>query len=165
MRTFQRASRLIRPAVGLPVLMGLAIVGVMVLALGCGSHDTISPEFIVADVPAPAGFKFNQGQSAERISGQFRFIRHLYEGSAPIRETADFYRTSMPQAGWTLVDQTLTSGRQRFLFDKGNESCHISIYDDWGTKVLIQILPKASRPTTPDRPAAAPAPKTRPTAK
>jgi hypothetical protein len=154
---------LIRPTIGLPVLMALALVAIFALAMGCGDNnrgpDTLGGTVLtpVADVPVPAGFKFKMDQSSERKSGTFRFIRHMYEGSASVRETTEFYRTSMPRNGWLLVDETLQNGRQRLLFDKGNESCHISIYDDWGTKVLIQILPKGSRPTD-TKPAATPTP-------
>jgi hypothetical protein len=167
MRTFQRASRLIRPAIGLPVLMALGLAAVFVLALGCTQpdrtdigRDKLAP---LPDVPVPAGFKFNMGQSSERKLGTWRYITHLYEGSASVRETAEFYRTNMPRSGWTLVDESLQRGCQRYTFDKGNESCYISVYDEWGTKVLIYILPKGSRPADAKSAVApTPTPKSRP---
>jgi len=157
MRTFQRIARLIRPAIGLPVLAALALVGLMVLVLGCGGENergaaasapALAPR--VADVPVPANFKFDDQESKDRKAGELRFIRHLYKGGAPVRQVAEFYRRQMPAAGWTLVEESFSSGRQRFQFSKGADSCHISIWDDWGTKLLIQVFPRGGRPMEPD---------------
>jgi hypothetical protein len=143
---------------------------VFVVAMGCGGPHTTpgpDPRWILQDIPAPAGFKYVVDQSNERkLADGRRVIRHMYEVKGGVQENADFYRNEMPHNGWVLAEETLQGGRQRFLFDKGNESCHISIYDDWGTKVLIQILPKGTRPTD-VKPAVTPtsAPKTRPTTK
>ncbi|MGB2967745.1 MAG: hypothetical protein WBD18_01000, partial [Phycisphaerae bacterium] len=104
----------------------------------------------VADLPVPAGFKFNEQDSLDRLASGLRFIRHLYEGSAKVRQVAEFYRRQMPTAGWTLVEESFSSGRQRFQFEKGRESCHISIWDDWGTKLLIQVFPAGGKPLEPE---------------
>ena len=150
MRIFQRIARLIRPAIGLPVLAGLAILGVLVLALGCGEKretaataaPSINPR--LPDVPVPAGFKFKSDQSRDRTVGQFRFVEHHYEGNVSVRQVSDFYRRNMPVLGWTTLEENFVSGRQRLLFEKGNDTCHISVWDDWGTKVLIQVLPRGT---------------------
>ena len=152
MRTFQRISRLIRPAIGLPVLAALAILGLMVMAMGCGEKREVAATTAPAvnprlkDVPVPAGFKFKTDQSSDRAVGGFRFVRHLYEGGATVRQVSEFYRRNMPVLGWRSLEASLVSGRQRLLFDKGNDTCHISVWDDWGTKVLIQVLPRSTRP-------------------
>ena len=153
MRTFQRISRLIRPQIGLPVLAALAILGLVVMALGCGEKreaaattaPAVNPR--LADVPVPAGFKFEADRSRSRIVGQFRFIEHRYEGRATVRQVAEFYRRGMPVLGWRTLEENFVSGRQRLLFDKGNDTCHISIWDDWGTKVLIHVLPRGAGST------------------
>jgi len=156
MRTFQRIARLIRPWLGLPVLAGLALAGLVVLALGCGgegergaaaSAPALAPR--VADVPVPAEFKFNEEDSLDRQAGDLRFIRHLYSGSASVRRVAEFYRRTMPAAGWKQIEESFAGGRQRFQFEKGRESCYISIWDDWGTKLLIQIFPTGGKPPEP----------------
>ncbi|HUU93888.1 MAG TPA: hypothetical protein VM238_22065 [Phycisphaerae bacterium] len=159
MRTFQRISRLIRPAIGLPVLAALAIVGLLVMALGCGEKreaaattaPAVNPR--LQDVPVPAGFKFNTDQSSDRAVGGFRFVRHLYEGGATVRQVSEFYRRNMPPLGWQMLEENFVSGRRRLLYDKGNDTCHISVWDDWGTKVLIQVLPRGARHTRPAAPA------------
>lgn len=158
MRTFQRISRLIRPAIGLPVLAALAILGLMVMAMGCGEKREVAATTAPAvnprlrDVPVPAGFKFKTDQSSDRAVGGFRFVRHMYEGGATVRQVSDFYRRNMPLLGWRTLEESFVSGRRRLLFDKGNDTCHISVWDDWGTKVLIQVLPRSTRRA---RPAAA----------
>jgi len=159
MRTFQRISRLIRPAIGLPVLAALAILGLMVLALGCGEKREVAATSAPAvnprlqDVPVPAGFKFKADLSRDRAVAGFRFVEHLYEGNAPIRHVSDFYRSYMPRMGWTPVEERFVAGKQRLRYEKGNDTCHVSVYDDWGTKVLIQVLPRGARPTEPAAPA------------
>ena len=163
MRTFQRISRLIRPSIGLPVLAALAVVGMLVLALGCGpdrgegaatTAPAVSPR--LADIPVPAGFKFNANESSDRVASGFRFVRHLYEGGANVRQVSEFYRRGMPQLGWIKVEESLVGGRQRLMFEKNTETCHISIWDDWGTKVLIQVMPLGGRPSvSADTPAGA----------
>ena len=157
MRTFQRIARLIRPAIGLPVLAALALVGLVVLALGCGGEGERGPAAPapalaprVADVPVPANFKFDGQESKDRKAGELRFVQHLYKGGAPVRQVAEFYRRQMPSAGWTPVEESFSSGRQRFQFEKGAESCHLSVWDDWGTKLLIQVFPRGGRPMEPE---------------
>jgi len=152
MRTFQRIARLIRPAVGLPILAGLAIVGLMVVTLGCnedrGRAATAAPAVNprLPDVPVPAGFSFDAGRSKERRARGFRFVEHHYKGDATVRQVADFYRDTMPRAGWNMVEENFVSGRQRMLFAKGHDNCHLSIWEDWGTRLLIQVMPSGGRP-------------------
>jgi hypothetical protein len=153
MRTFQRIARLIRPAIGLPILAGLAFLGLMVMALGCneerGRAATAAPAVNprLPDVPVPADFTFNADRSKERRARGFRFVEHHYKGDASVRQVTEFYRDIMPRVGWKRVEESLVSGRQRMLFEKGNDSCHVSIWDDWGTRLLIQVMPSGGRPS------------------
>jgi len=152
MRTFQRVARLIRPAIGLPVLAALAIFGIMWMALGCNEEKgraaaaapAVNPR--LPDVPVPAGFTFQPKDSTERRARGFRFVRHYYKGGATIRQVAEFYRDVMPRVGWRTVEENLVSGKQRMVFEKGNDTCHISLWEDWGTRLLIQVLPSGGRP-------------------
>jgi len=162
MRTFQRVARLIRPAIGLPVLVALALLGLMWVALGCNEErgraaaaaPAVNPR--LPDVPIPAGFAFQADQSTERRARGFRFVRHYYKGGTTIRQVAEFYRSVMPRVGWRAIEESLVSGRQRMMYEKGNDTCHISIWDDWGTRLLIQVMPSGGRPAA--NPAGAPAP-------
>ncbi len=152
MRTWQRIARLIRPAIGLPALAALALAGAVVLALGCNPEqqrlDEAGPAAgsHVADVPVPAGFRFNAKESYDRSTGGFRLVSHLYEGGAKVRDVTEFYRRAMPAAGWETVQESFEYGKQRMVFRKGEETAYVSVWDDWGTKVLIQIFPTGRTP-------------------
>jgi hypothetical protein len=151
MRTFQRISRFIRPAVGLPVLAGLALAGLVVLALGCGeergapaaSAPAVNPR--LPDIPVPAGFQFLDKESYESMMGGRRQVLHRYKGDAPVRQVAEFYRRNMVPLGWTVSSERFVEGKQRLVFAKGNEACHISIWDEWGTRIQIYVLPSGFR--------------------
>jgi len=166
MRTFQRVSRFIRPAVVMPVLVALALGGFLALVLGCDGQSGREPPAMTApainprlpDVPVPFGFKFNTARSFDRAKGESRTAEHLYEGDAPLRQVAEFYRHQMPTFGWTQKEENFSNGVQRFTFEKGGDICYVSIWDNWGTKVLIKVLPQAGkRIETGARPAARPA--------
>jgi len=153
MRTFQRIARLIRPSIGLPLLAGFALLGLVLLSLGCneegGRAATAAPAVNprLPDVPVPAGFVFKANESQERQARGFRFVRHSYKGDATVRQVTDFYREYMPRMGWRLLEESLVRGRQRLMFEKGSDTCHVSIWDDWGTHVLIQVMPSGGRPS------------------
>lgn len=150
MRMFQWLPRWSPARRVVAALAGLALAGV--LAGGCGPEKeraaTTAPasEPRLSDVPVPAGFKFIADRSSDRLTEGFRIANHRYEGDAPLRQVAAFYKREMPRGGWQLVDESFGSGRQRYMFNKGAETCHISIWDDWGTKVYIQVLPKGGNP-------------------
>jgi hypothetical protein len=161
MRTFQRISRLIRPSIALPVLAVLALLGLMVGVGGCeGPHirmDSVNVNPALQDVPVPAGtdtVKFKADHSYSHVSAGFRDMRHVYETDYKTDEVTSFYRKQMPAFGWTLDEENLVNGIQRFMYVKANETCYVSIYDDWGTKIMIQVLPKGGQPApAPVRPA------------
>jgi len=152
MRTFQRVSRFIRPSVAMPMLALLALGGLTVLVLGCGqtrenpaaAAPAINPK--LPDVPVPFGFKFDTGKSYDKVTSGFRDVKHLYEGDTPVPQVAEFYRLHMPQYGWTLKEESFVGARQRFTFQKAAESCYVSVWDDWGTKVLVQVLTGTATP-------------------
>jgi hypothetical protein len=166
MRTFQRLGRWIRPSVALPLLAALGLVGFVMLAHGCGPDrnapmppPAINPR--LPDVPVPFGFKFDVERSYDRLVGSTRVAEHLYTGDATIQQVAAFYRLHMNTYGWTVKEENLSGGRQRFTFEKGADNCYISIWDDWGTKVLIKVMAKGTKPVEPP----AKMPPTRPASK
>jgi len=77
---------------------------------------------------------------------------------APLRQVSEFYRHQMPVFGWTQKEENFSNGTQRFTFEKGGDTCYVSIWENWGTKVLIKVLPSAGKHVeTGARPAARPA--------
>jgi hypothetical protein len=135
-----------RPAIVLPVLAVLGLAGLMALSQGCGPQKTFPMDttFVnpgVPDVPVPTGTKFITNDSYQRLTEGYRSVRHFYEVDWPLRDVAAFYRKHMPEFGWTLKEDNLINGTQRFMFLKGSDICHISIWDSWGVKLLIQVMP------------------------
>jgi hypothetical protein len=154
MRTFQRVSRLIRPAIALPILAGLGLVGLLVLSQGCGPAKTFPMDttFVnpgLSDVPVPTGTKFNMNESYQRLAGGARNVRHYYDADWPLREVSAFYRKHMPEFGWAMKEDNLSNGTQRFVFSKGGDICYVSLWDSWGVKLLIQVMPTGLRSTEP----------------
>jgi hypothetical protein len=152
MRTFQRIGRWVRPWAVLPLLSALGLAGFVMLAHGCGP-DNRMPEVSVnprlPDVPVPFGFKFEVDRSTDRVIGTARTAEHLYSGDTSVAQTTQFYRLHMSTYGWTLKDQSLSAGRQRFMYEKGPDTCYVSVWDDWGTKLLINVMQKGAGPVEP----------------
>ena len=154
MRTFQRVARLIRPAFALPILAGLGLLGLLVLSHGCGPAKTFPMDttFVnpgLPDVPVPTGSKFNTNESYQRLAGGARSVRHYYEVDWSLRDVSAFYRKHVPEFGWAMKEDSLSDGTQRFMFSKGNDICYVSIWDSWGVKLLIQVMPMGVRSTEP----------------
>jgi hypothetical protein len=155
MRTFQRVSRLIHPWLALPMLAGLALGVLLAIGLGCINFNkeppataapAINPQ--LPDVPVPWGFKFSNDKSRESVQGTVRRVEHYYEGDSPMGQVSAFYRRLMPTFGWSPIEENLSGGVQRFTFEKGNDFCYVSVWDSWGTKLLIQVMPKGVKPAT-----------------
>jgi hypothetical protein len=135
-------------------LVPVAVAAVAALAAGCdwgNKRDDNPPPVVsrIADVPVPYGFKLDAKASSDEAAGAVRRVSHLYKGglgSLNLAETTDWYRQSMPAHGWQPAREEFKNATQRFVYDKGDETCYVSIWDDWGTKVLIQVFPKGSQP-------------------
>jgi hypothetical protein len=154
MRTFQRVARHIRPVIALPLLAGLGLVGLLVLSQGCGPTktfpmDTTFVNPVLPDVPVPTGTKFNMNESYQRLTGGARDVRHYYEVDWPLRDVSAFYRKHMPEFGWAMKEDNLSNSRQRFMFSKGNDICYVSIWDSWGVKLLVQVIPTGVKSNEP----------------
>lgn len=96
------------------------------------------------DVPVPIGFKLIDKASEDRSTGTSRlYVRHLYAGRADKYAIRHFYREQMPLARWSMVSDGNVKGDIDMRFEKGGESCTVSITGGEGllsTKTQIQVI-------------------------
>ena len=133
-----------------------ASVGLLALAavtgiLGCRSSQTRarSAKLVASqapfhrDVPVPAGFRMADQASEDWSNGSARYVRHEYRGRADKLAVRAFYRKQMPLVRWSLLDDSNVHGRIKMRFDRGGESCTISIEDHssgWSSGVAVRVL-------------------------
>lgn len=110
-----------------------AAVAMMMLALatGCQQPSELRPQArpVIADVPWPEGFVYDEAKSQSHSVSGGRTIDHLYKGRANKYEVLRFYQKQMTTNQWTLVREAQMQGDVLMDFDKGNERCTIIITD------------------------------------
>lgn len=82
------------------------------------------------DLPLPAGFELQEQSSEDFLTGPLRYLRHLYTGRADKSAVRKFYRHQMPLVRWTPVSDNLASGRYTMRFERGTETCLVTIEDE-----------------------------------
>jgi hypothetical protein len=78
-------------------------------------------------IPVPVGFRLIDESSEDWSSGPTRYLRHRYRGSADKRAVRAFYREQMPLVRWTPINDGNVQGRITMRFQRGQESCTITI--------------------------------------
>lgn len=81
----------------------------------------------VPDLPVPIGFELNSAKSFNYAASGFRFVKHVYNGSADPFAVVRFYRRQMPVNGWTWVTDMYVEGAAIMDFDKNSERCRLTI--------------------------------------
>ena len=96
------------------------------------------------DIPVPAGFVLVEKASEDRSTGTSRlYLRHLYEGEGDKYAARNFYREYMPLVRWTKVSDGNIKGSFNMRFEKGNESCTVTVTDEkkiFSTYTRIQVV-------------------------
>ena len=88
----------------------------------------VSSSSPIADVPVPAGFTMIDSESTSQVVGTSRtFVDHMYKGSDDLLPVVRFYRTQLPQKGWTSVDQAQMHEEITLRYSKGAEECIVTI--------------------------------------
>ncbi len=97
-----------------------------------------------SDVPVPMGFSILEEASEDSGTGKRRlYARHVYEGSADLYAVKQFYIERMPQYKWQLANTVHVGGRHQMRFEKGQESCTLTIEragSGWGSKIRVQLI-------------------------
>ncbi len=104
-----------------------------------------SPQRVaVADVPEPIGFSLSESNSDAQLTGNSRYVNHVYTGRKAKDRVAAFYCEQMPtNHKWHQDAVRKNRGVWRLHFAKGSERCDITISENfWGTTtVYVEIYP------------------------
>lgn len=71
------------------------------------------------------------------------YVRHVYEGKGDLYAVRNFYVERMPQHGWQIVYAGQIKGTHEVRFEKGQESCTITIAgsgSSLGRGVEVQLI-------------------------
>lgn len=110
-----------------------------------GLKAAMRPYFL--DVPLPEGFRRVEKLSTDRLSGDLRYVQHVYDGPASPEKVRSFYEEQMPLARWEWVNTRNDQGVHTLAFVKDGEQCEIKISPRWqllgtGSRVEVRIDPR-----------------------
>lgn len=99
------------------------------------------------DVPYPSGFKLLGKDTFVFQNDNTRIGSVRYEGKAKASDIIMFYKDNMPLYNWNLLN-VVEHGTRFLNFDKGNESCIISVEEHAFGKAIVtaSLTPKSSSP-------------------
>ncbi len=121
-----------------------------VLGMGCGPNAAEPTRLLarqrapISDLPVPMGFRILEDESEDAYTGRRRlYVRHVYEGSGEPFTVRNFYRDRMPQYQWQLVSSVHVAGTHSMVFEKGQESCTVTVSrykSGWRSGIRVQII-------------------------
>ena len=121
-----------------------------VLGMGCGPSAAEPTRLLarqrapISDLPVPMGFRILEAESEDAYTGRRRlYVRHVYEGSGEPFAVRNFYRDRMPQYHWQLVSSVHVAGTHSMVFEKGQESCTVTVSrskSGWRSGIRVQII-------------------------
>ena len=125
------------------------------LAAGCsaphakpqGAALAPSPQPYDADIPVPEGFRLVENSCEDWAAGPIRYLRHRYRGRADKLAVRRFYRDQMPLVRWAAAGDGGVHGRYTMRFERGTESCTITIDEAHGPfgRVTVDVLVTPAR--------------------
>ena len=93
----------------------------------------------IEDFPLPSGFALVSDHSSSRASGVTRWVEYEFAGSTPWSTIIQFFKDTLPTAGWTLrTEQLRLGGAYEMRFDSDREECDVSV-DRWRGKTVVNI--------------------------
>lgn len=110
---------------------------------GCQAPGELKPQAkpVIADVPWPEGFSYDEAKSRSDSAAGSRFIDHHYKGSISKYDVQRFYEKQMPANQWAPVRNWVLGGDILMYFRKGNEFCMVTVTDGaWFYRTSIRIL-------------------------
>ena len=93
----------------------------------------------IEDFPLPNGFALVNDHSSSRASGVTRWVEYEFSGSSPWSTIIQFFKDTLPTAGWTLrTEQLRRDGRYEMRFISDREECDVSVAR-WRGKTVVNI--------------------------
>lgn len=115
---------------------------------GSGASMPASTTPFSRDLPVPRGFRLLSGWEGTSEGTAGRVVSHEYIGRADRDHLLAFYRSQMPLVRWRELDGEVSKDRYQLLFDRGDETCTISVrsagvFSFGRTIVKAEITPRA----------------------
>ena len=102
----------------------------------------LAPDFRIADIPLPVGFKFDRKGSFVFQNDRMDVGRIQYSGTAVIDEVAQFYLDEMANYNWNLLNVT-EHGTIWLFFEKPGKAANVLLTPKTrGTVIQISFFPK-----------------------
>ncbi len=110
----------------------------------------------LSGITVPAGFELEDRNSEDYQSGEQRWARHWYLGSADVQAVRTFYLDQMPLLGWSKVSDHTVKGTVSIRFEKRTESCVVEIssagmFNRCRVQVIVMPFSRTPAPTEPPR--------------
>jgi hypothetical protein len=107
----------------LPVLILTALLA------GCGTMPQARSEF--EDIPVPRGLEYRPSMSTVIESPSVKAAKVIYRGRLEPTSLATVMRAMMESNGWRHVGTTAASGATAQIFEKGDTSVQVRIWEGW----------------------------------
>lgn len=127
----------------------------VLIAVGCATYTTreappppgdrrgdvnLIRDIQFEDIPGPQEYDLISSESYSFQGSTFRSAYLVYEGPVEWRQALDFYRTQMPQLGWTAEDTERGFDVRVLRFLKGQERAIVTVRQlRNGSRTEIQV--------------------------
>lgn len=99
------------------------------LLAGCASMPQARSEF--EDIPVPRGLEYVADRSTVIESPSVKAAKVVYRGRLEPASLATVMRTMLESNGWRHVGTTTAAGSSAQIFDKGDTSVQVRIWEEW----------------------------------
>jgi hypothetical protein len=102
---------------------------VAVMLAGCASMPQARSEF--EDIPVPRGMEYKASMSTVIESPSVKAAKVVYRGRLEPQSLAVAMRSMLESNGWRHVGSTTASGTTAQVFEKGDTSVSVRIWEGW----------------------------------
>ncbi len=102
---------------------------VAVMLAGCASTPQARSEF--DDIPVPRGMEYRSSMSTVIESPSVKAAKVVYRGRLEPSSLAVSMRSMLESNGWRHIGTTTASGTTAQMFEKGDASVSVRIWEGW----------------------------------